>query len=72
MDKLVKNYIVLEADISNDNIELIKLFLTNFSLAIDNFILNMNANETQKEIIFRLGEVVENRCDSTANHLKRV
>ena len=72
LDKLVKNYIVLEADISNENIELIKLFLTNFSLAIDNFILNMNANETQKEIIFRISEIVENRCDSTANHLKRV
>lgn len=72
LDKMVKNYIVLEADISNDNIELIKLFLTNFSLAIDNFVLNMNANETQKEIIFRISEVVENRSDSTANHLKRV
>ncbi len=72
LDKLVKNYIVLEADISNENIELIKLFLTNFSLAIDNFILNMNVNETQKEIIFRISEVVENRSDSTANHLKRV
>lgn len=31
-----------------------------------------NANETQKEIIFRISEVVENRSDSTANHLKRV
>ena len=72
LDKLVKNYIVLEADVSNENIELIKLFLTNFSLAIDNFVLNMNANETQKEIIFRISEVVENRCDTTANHLKRV
>ncbi len=72
LDKMVKNYIVLEADVSNDNIELIKLFLTNFSLAIDNFVLNMNANETQKEIIFRISEVVENRSDSTANHLKRV
>jgi len=32
----------------------------------------MNANETQKEIIFRISEVVENRSDTTANHLKRV
>ncbi|HOO27259.1 MAG TPA: DUF3369 domain-containing protein [Lachnospiraceae bacterium] len=72
-DKLVKNYIVLEADVSNENIELIKLFLTNFSLAIDNFVLNVNANETQKEIIFRVSEVVENRAnDSTGQHLKRV
>lgn len=71
-DKLVKNYIILETQVNSDNIDLIKLFLTNFSLAIDNFTLNMNVNETQNEIIYRIGEIVENRCDSTANHLRRV
>ncbi len=72
IDRQVKNYIVLEAGVSNENIELIKLFLTNFSLAIDNFIIDMNADETQRELIFRVSEIVENRSDSTANHLKRV
>jgi len=71
-DKLIKNYIILEAEANDENIDLIKLFLTNFSLAIDNFTLNMNVNETQNEIIFRISEIVENRCDSTANHLRRV
>lgn len=71
-DRMVKNYIILEADPNNEDIDLIKLFLTNFSLAIDNFTLHMNANETQTEIIYRISEIVENRCDSTANHLRRV
>lgn len=71
-DRMVKNYIILETEANNDNIDLIKLFLSNFSLAIDNFTLNMNVNETQNEIIYRLSEVVENRCNSTANHLRRV
>ncbi|MDD3172705.1 MAG: DUF3369 domain-containing protein [Herbinix sp.] len=71
-DRMVKNYIILETEANNDNIDLIKLFLSNFSLAIDNFTLNMNVNETQNEIIYRISEVVENRCDSTANHLRRV
>lgn len=71
-DKFVKNYIILETKANTENIDLIKLFLTNFSLAIDNFVLNMNVSETQNEIIYRIGEIVENRCDSTANHLRRV
>lgn len=71
-DKFIKNYIILETRVDTDNLDLIKLFLTNFSLAIDNFMLNMNVNETQNEIIFRISEIVENRCDSTANHLRRV
>lgn len=72
LDRKVKNYIILETESNNDNIDLIKLFLSNFSLAIDNFTLNMNMNETQNEIIYRISEVVENRSDSTANHLRRV
>jgi len=71
-DRMVRNYIILETEANSDNIDLIKLFLSNFSLAIDNFTLNMNLNETQNEIIYRISEIVENRCDSTANHLRRV
>ncbi len=71
-DRFIKNYIILETRDSTENLDLIKLFLTNFSLAIDNFMLNMNVSETQNEIIYRIGEIVENRCDSTANHLRRV
>lgn len=71
-DKLIQNYIILESKVDSENLDMIKLFLNNFSLAIDNFMVNMNAHETQNEILFRVGEVVENRCDSTANHLRRV
>ncbi len=71
-DRFIKNIIILETRDNTENLDLIKLFLTNFSLAIDNFMLNMNVSETQNEIIYRIGEIVENRCDSTANHLRRV
>ncbi len=71
-DKHIRNYVVLETELNPENIELIQLFLDNFSLAIDNFMLNMNTNETQNEIIFRISEIVENRSDATANHLRRV
>ena len=34
--------------------------------------LNEEINETQKEIIYRLGEAVESRSKETGNHIKRV
>lgn len=71
-DKQIKNYIILETKVNSDNIEIIKLFLHNFSLAIDNFMINMNAHETQDEIIYRISEVVENRNNSTGSHSRRV
>lgn len=71
-DNLIKNFIILETQLTSDNLDLIKLLIINFSLAIDNFLINMNVNETQNEIIFRISEIVENRSLNTANHLRRV
>ena len=71
-DKLIKNYIILETKLNSDNIDIIKIFLNNFSLAIDNFIINMNAHETQDEIIYRITEIIENRNSSTGAHSRRV
>ncbi|WP_291636545.1 HD domain-containing phosphohydrolase [Clostridium sp.] len=71
-DKLIKNYIILETKVNSDNIEIIKIFLNNFSLAVDNYMINMNAHDTQNEIIYRITEVVENRSNSTGSHSRRV
>ncbi|MFA6941558.1 MAG: DUF3369 domain-containing protein [Clostridiaceae bacterium] len=71
-DKLIKNYIILETKLNSDNIDIIKIFLNNFSLAIDNFMINKNIRETQNEIIYRITEIVENRNNSTGAHSRRV
>ncbi|MGE5626615.1 MAG: DUF3369 domain-containing protein [Solirubrobacterales bacterium] len=71
-DKLIKNYIILETKLNSENLDIIKIFLNNFSLAIDNFMLSMNAKETQDEIIYRITEVVENRNNYTGAHSRRV
>lgn len=52
--------------------ELIKIFATNISVAYDNIFLNKEIEDTQKEIITTLGEVVESRSRETGNHVKRV
>lgn len=51
---------------------LIKFFATNIAVGFDNFSLNQEIEETQKEVIFTLGEVVETRSHEAGYHVKRV
>ncbi|TDT72246.1 response regulator RpfG family c-di-GMP phosphodiesterase [Hypnocyclicus thermotrophus] len=57
---------------SNVDKNLLKIFSTNVSTALDNFFLNEEIINTQKEIITTLGEVVETRSKETHHHVKRV
>jgi len=70
----VKNYIFMEGNIDIGEIDqrLIRIFLNNFSLIFDNYMLNEDITSTQSEIINVLSEVVENRSEETANHINRV
>jgi response regulator RpfG family c-di-GMP phosphodiesterase len=52
--------------------ELIRIFTTNISVAYENIFLNKEIEDTQKEIITTLGEVVESRSRETGSHVKRV
>ncbi|MBN1983594.1 MAG: DUF3369 domain-containing protein [Chitinivibrionales bacterium] len=51
---------------------LIQIFSTNVAIAFENIYLNREIIDTQKEVIIKLGEVVETRCKETANHVQRV
>jgi response regulator RpfG family c-di-GMP phosphodiesterase len=52
--------------------DLVGVFVANVRTAYDNIMLNREILETQREMIFTLGEVVESRSKETANHVKRV
>ncbi|MGE5371950.1 MAG: DUF3369 domain-containing protein [Solirubrobacterales bacterium] len=52
--------------------DLFEVFCMNLSVALDNFHLNQEITDTQKEIIFTLGEVAEARSHDTGQHVKRV
>lgn len=52
--------------------ELMLLFCNNISIAFDNIYLNKEIEDTQKEIIYTLGEVTEARSEGMGNHVKRV
>ncbi len=71
---IIENFIIFDHLNLKDetNRELLELFSTNISIAFDNIYLNQKIINTQKEIIMRLGEVVENRSHETGSHVKRV
>jgi len=51
---------------------LIDIFSVNVGIAFENLNLNQEIFDTQKELIEKLGEVVETRSNETAHHVKRV
>jgi response regulator RpfG family c-di-GMP phosphodiesterase len=51
---------------------LIGIFCTNTSVALDNIYLNEEIENTQKEIIYTLGEIAEARSREMGHHVKRV
>jgi len=59
-------------DLSTIDKNLIRIFSTNIAVAFDNIYLKREIEDTQKEVIFTLGEVVETRSPETGQHVKRV
>jgi response regulator RpfG family c-di-GMP phosphodiesterase len=68
----LNNYIYVETDTTTLDFELIELFLSNFSIALDNYILNNMLMSTQKEIVYTLAETVESHFQETGSHIKRI
>ncbi|MEW6519135.1 MAG: DUF3369 domain-containing protein [Thermodesulfobacteriota bacterium] len=59
-------------ELSELNKSLIEIFCTNVHIAFENTHLNMEIEDTQKEIIYTLGEIAEARSHETGFHVKRV
>lgn len=69
---LTRNFIYIEGDPGYFDVELINLFLNNFSIALDNFIMTSLVQDTQEKIVYALGETVESHFEETGNHIQRV
>jgi len=51
---------------------LLNMFSENLIVVLENIRLNEIVTNNQKEVIYRLGEVVESRSSETGNHVRRV
>ncbi|MBB1074191.1 DUF3369 domain-containing protein [Rhodoferax sp. 4810] len=60
------------ATIDTTDRKLLDVFMSNITVMYENLLLNSEIINTQKEIIERLGEVVEYRSHDTARHVYRV
>ncbi|MBF0340395.1 MAG: DUF3369 domain-containing protein [Magnetococcales bacterium] len=52
--------------------ELIRLYSANVGLAFDNVLMNREIFDTQQDLTFTLGELIEGRSNETGNHVRRV
>ncbi len=70
----LKNYIYFESPVPITESEraLFQILNSNIGVAIDNIYLNNEIIDTQKEVLYTLGEIVEFRSKETANHVSRV
>ena len=68
------NVVFVEGDLaaSNTDAELLELFGRNVSIAYENLLLRGEIEDTLRDIIYQLSEVVENRSRETGNHVRRV
>ena len=51
---------------------LVEVYCTNVHVAFENVMLNQEIEDTQKDIIYTLGEIAEARSQETGTHVKRV
>ena len=58
--------------ISETDKQMLAIYANNVAIAFDNIYLNREIIETQKNIVFMLGEVVERRSKETGNHVRRM
>ncbi|MGL1935175.1 MAG: DUF3369 domain-containing protein [Fibrobacterales bacterium] len=72
--KGMKNLIYLSdyTHIDENGRQLLDIFMVNTSVMYENLVLNNEIIDTQKELVGRLGDVVEKRSQDTANHVNRV
>lgn len=65
-------YIRTGSDMSEDDSDLIKLFLQNVSIAYENALLRDEIEGTQRDMVYMLGDAIETRSKETGNHVRRV
>ncbi len=54
------------------DVELLDVFYKSITANFDNLCLNLEIDDTQREILYTLGEVTEARSEETGYHIKRV
>ena len=65
-------YVAHNGDLNDLDEHLLHIFTENIVIALENTSLNEQIKNSQREMIYRLGEIIESRSKETGNHVKRV
>lgn len=65
-------FVKLPRPVSDLDVDLLEVYSHNVAIAFENLSLSLKMDESQKETIYLLGELVEKRSESTGNHVRRV
>ncbi len=65
-------YFTSPLPIDHEDLDLVRLFCQNVAIAYRNIMLNRELEETQREIVYMLGEAIETRSRETGSHVRRV
>ncbi len=71
-DYTILFYAQMGQTLSDLDVRILNIFTENLLVTLENIHLNEAITDSQKEMIYRLGEVVESRSNETGNHVKRV
>lgn len=68
------NLLIIDGPValSHPDTSLIELFCRNVSIAYENLMLSHEIEDTQRNIIYQLSEVIEHRSPDTGNHIRRM
>jgi len=67
-----RNFIYLEESIEKLDLDQVRLFLTNFSLTLDNFYLNQFVQGLQDDLLYMFAETIERHFKESSHHVRRV
>lgn len=72
ISNMLSNYIYIETKGRELDIDLVKVFMSNYSFALENYLLSNMINSTQTEIITTFADTVEKHFEETGSHVKRI
>lgn len=65
-------YVTFHHDLSDLDKQLLEIYAANVAITYENLLMRDDIQETQKELVYMLGEAVEQRSKETGAHVKRV
>ncbi len=65
-------YVTFHHDLSDLDKQLLEIYAANVAATYENLLMREDIQETQKELVYMLGEAVEKRSKETGAHVKRV